>query len=85
MERDNDGDRTSISLASSSNQPKYTGGSSCATATTAGIAALVWAENPGASRTQVLQALKDATQYYPGRHSQFGWGKLDALDAVSNL
>ena len=85
MERANDTDRNSISLANSTNQPKYIGGSSCATATTAGIAALVWAENPSASRTQVLQALKDASQYYPSRHSEFGWGKIDAQQAVANF
>lgn len=85
MERASDGDRTSISLASTTNTPKYTGGSSCATATTAGIAALVWAQNPSASRATVLQALKDASQYYPGRNSQFGWGKINAQQAVGNL
>ena len=85
MERAGDDDRTSISLASTSNQPKYIGGSSCATATTAGIAALVWAENPNASRSQVLQALQDASQYYPSRHSEFGWGKIDAQQAVASF
>ena len=85
MERANDDDRTSISLASSTNQPKYTGGSSCATATTAGIAALIWSQNLSASRDDVLQAMKDASQYYPSRHSQFGWGKVNAAGAVGNL
>jgi len=85
MERANDDDRTSISLASSANQPKYTGGSSCATATVAGIAALVWAENPSASRSTVLQALKDASEFYPSRHSSFGWGKINAATAVGSI
>lgn len=85
MERANDDDRTSISLASSTNQPKYTGGSSCATATTAGIAALVWAQNTSASREDILQAMKDASQYYPSRHPEFGWGKVNAAGAVGNL
>jgi len=85
MERASDGDRTSISLASSSNQPKYTGGSSCATATTAGIAALVWAENPSASRSTIVDVLKQASHYYPNRNSQFGWGKIDAAAAVTGI
>lgn len=85
MERANDDDRTSISLASSSNQPKYTGGSSCATATVAGIAALVWAENSEANRAAVLQALKDASEFYPNRDNNFGWGKINAATAVSSI
>ena len=85
MERASNDDRTSITLASYSNQPKYTGGSSCATATVAGIAALVWAENPNASRSTVLQALKDASQFYPGRDDDFGWGQINASVAVGNI
>ena len=85
MERASNDDRTSISLASYSNQPKYTGGSSCATATVAGIAALVWAENPGASRSTVLQALKNASQFYPGRDDDFGWGQINAATAVNSI
>lgn len=85
MERASNDDRTSISLASSANQPKYTGGSSCATATVAGIAALVWAENTNASRSTVLQALKNASEFYPGRHGDFGWGKINAANAVNNI
>lgn len=85
MERASDDDRTSISLASSTNQPKYTGGSSCATATVAGIAALVWAENPSASRATILQALKDASEFYPNRDDDFGWGKINASSAVNNI
>jgi len=85
MERASDDDRTSISLASSTNQPKYTGGSSCATATVAGIAALVWAENTSASRSTVLQALKNASEFYPARDNDFGWGKINAAVAVNSI
>ncbi len=85
MERANNDDRTSISLASSTNQPKYTGGSSCATATVAGIAALVWAENTSASRSTVLQALKDGSQFYPARDDDFGWGMINAATAVNSI
>ena len=85
MERASNDDRTSISLASTTNQPKYTGGSSCATATVAGIAALVWAENPNASRNTILQALKDGSEFYPARDSEFGWGKINAATAVNSI
>ncbi len=85
MERASDDDRTSLSLARYSNQPKYVGGSSTATATTAGIATMVWAENPSASRTTVLNVLKNATSLYPSRHSDLGWGTIDALQAVNGL
>ena len=51
----------------------------------AGIAALVWAQNPSASRSTVLQALKDASEFYPSRDSQFGWGKINAAVAVSSI
>ncbi len=85
MERASDDDRTSISLASTTNQPKYTGGSSSATATVAGIAALVWAKNTNASRSAVLQALKDGSEFYPAKDSEFGWGKINASTAVNSI
>lgn len=84
MQRRNDNSRTSLTLALSGDTPAYVGGSSAATATTAGIAALVWATNPGQSRSQVLQRLKDAASIYPGRDGNFGWGIIDADYAVNN-
>lgn len=83
MERANDSSRTALSLASYSNQPKYTGGSSAATATAAGIAALVWAQNPNASRATVMQSLKLASEFYPQRDDDFGWGRINALQALN--
>ncbi|MEM6877537.1 MAG: S8 family serine peptidase [Bacteroidota bacterium] len=82
MQRQNDTDRTSLTLAMSGNQPSYVGGSSAATATTAGIAALVWATNPGQNRSQVLNRMKNAASIYPGRDNNFGWGIVDAAQAV---
>lgn len=64
------------------NQRRYTGGSSCATATTAGIAALVWSKNPSWSRTQVLNKLKQSSEFYPNKSGSFGYGNIDALQAV---
>ena len=83
MERQNDGNRTSLTLSNSGNVPSRIGGSSAATATTAGIAALVWGSNPSMSRAQVLQKMQNASQFYPGRNSEFGWGLINANQAVN--
>ena len=84
MQRSSNTDRTSLSLADSGNTPSYVGGSSIATATTAGVAALVWSRNPGWSKGTVLQKLKEASEFYPSRSSNFGYGTYDALTAVTN-
>jgi subtilisin family serine protease len=60
----------------------YFGGSSVATASTAGIAALVWAKYPSWSRTQVLNRMKYAGHFYPNKNSDFGYGNINALKAV---
>ena len=83
MQRESNSDRTSLTLALSGNTPARVGGSSAATAITAGIAALVWEENPSQSRSQVLQKLKDASSLYPSRDNNFGWGLIDAAQAVN--
>ncbi|HQV36420.1 MAG TPA: S8 family serine peptidase, partial [Flavobacterium sp.] len=64
------------------NQADYVGGSSVATATTAGIAALVWAKNPSWTKAQVLTKMKQSSQFYPTKNSQFGHGIINALTAV---
>lgn len=84
MQRASNTDRTSLTLAMSGNTPARVGGSSAATATTAGIAALVWATNPNQSRSQVLQRMKNAASIYPNRSSNFGWGIVDAAYAVTH-
>lgn len=76
-------ERNPLTLAMFGSQPSTVGGSSVATATAAGIAALVWAKNPGWSRDQVLNKMKQTADLYPNRDSQFGWGTLDALAAVN--
>ena len=85
MQRSNNTSRNSISLATSTNTPKYVGGSSAATATTAGIAALVWATNSNMSRTQVLDRLKQASDFYPSRSGSFGYGNINADAAVRGV
>jgi subtilisin family serine protease len=64
------------------NSADYVGGSSVATATTAGIAALVWSKNPSWTRAQVLAKLKSSASNYPTRDSKFGYGNINAALAV---
>lgn len=82
MQRTASDSRTALTLALSGYTPARVGGSSAATATAAGIAALVWATNPGQTRAQVLQRLKNSASFYPGRNSEFGWGRINAQLAV---
>ncbi len=84
MERANSTSRHSLSLALTSDQPNYVGGSSCSTATMAGIAALVWATDPGMSRTDIINRLKNSSDNYPNRDGDFGWGKVNAYGAVTD-
>lgn len=63
-------------------QSDYVGGSSVATATTAGIAALVWASHPGWTRAQVFDRMKQSSDFYPNRDPEFGYGNIDAYQAV---
>ncbi len=64
------------------NTSRYFGGSSVATASTAGIAALVWARYPSWNRNQVLDRLKRSAHFYPYKNGDFGYGNIDALKAV---
>lgn len=82
MEGDNNTSKAPPVLGFYNNQRRYTGGSSVATATTAGIAALVWSRHPSWNRTQVLNKLKQSAEFYPSRNSSFGYGNIDALQAV---
>ena len=82
MQGDNNTSKAPPVLNFYNNQRRYTGGSSVATATTAGIAALVWSRYPNWSRSQVLSRLKQSAEFYPSKHSSFGYGNIDALQAV---
>ena len=72
-----------LSVAMSGNDPSTVGGSSVATATAAGIAALVWSKNPTWTRTQVLEKMRSTSALYPNKSSQFGYGNLNAFAAVN--
>ncbi len=78
MQRREDTGRSTITLSRTGAQPSFVGGSSAATATSAGIAALVWATNPTQTREQVLQRMKESASFYPNRSGSFGWGILNA-------
>lgn len=81
MQRSGSGNKVPV-LNRSNGSTTYVGGSSIATATAAGIAALVWSKNPTWSRDQVLNKLKQSAEFYPNRNSSFGYGNIDALKAV---
>ncbi len=82
MERGAGNESHSVCLGYYDNTTDYVGGSSVATATTAGIAALVWAVHPDWSKAQILQQLKEAGDFYPNKHPDFGYGNINALTAV---
>ena len=83
MQRSGNNDRVAITLSEYSNQPNYVSGSSAATASVAGIAALVYANNPAASRGAVLHVLRQNASNYPNKDSDLGWGVIDAQGAVN--
>ena len=82
MQRRNGTDNKVPVLSYYDGQSNYVGGSSVATATTAGIAALVWSKHPTWTREQVLQKMKESADFYPNKHSEYGYGNIDALKAV---
>lgn len=64
------------------NQTNYVGGSSVATATTAGITALVWSKNTTWTRDQVLAKMRQSGSFYPNRNAELGYGNVNAAAAV---
>ncbi len=82
MERNANTSRNSLSLPASGTTPSYIGGSSIATSTAAGIAALVWSVKPSLTRDQVFTILKNTSQYSV-KTSYQGYGNLNAGAAVA--
>ncbi len=72
-----------LSLAMSGNAPSTVGGSSVATASMAGMAALVWSRYPSLTRDQVISRLQQNSSRYPSKSSEYGWGLLN-VDAATN-
>lgn len=83
MERNANSSRNSLSLPASGTAPNYIGGSSTATCTAAGVAAIVWSAKPTATRDQVLNCLKATAQFYPTPNSTKGYGNINATAAVN--
>lgn len=71
-------ERHPLTLAMGGDAPSTVGGSSVATATAAGIAALVWSRFPTYTRTQILNKLVMTSSNYPTKNSSYGWGNLNA-------
>ncbi|MEM9991657.1 MAG: S8/S53 family peptidase, partial [Bacteroidota bacterium] len=82
MERDVDKDRKSISIGVPDLSKSYVGGSSASTASMAGMAAVVWSANPTATREQIYNRMAQASDYYPGRDDDLGWGVVDVCKAA---
>lgn len=76
-------ERHALTLAASGNTPSTVGGSSVATATASGIAALVWSKYPAYNRDQILNKLISTSANYPNRNGSFGWGNLNAAAATN--
>jgi len=83
MERSSNSNRNSLSLPSAASTPTYIGGSSCATATAAGIASLVLSTKPNMTRAQLTTCLTNTAQFYPAKNSSKGYGNLNASAAVN--
>lgn len=71
-----------LTTALSSDTPSTVGGSSVATATASGIAALIWSANPSWNRDQILQRMRETSALFPNKNSQYGYGNLNAAAAL---
>ncbi len=69
--------------AVSGDVPSTVGGSSVATSSSAGIAALVWSAHSTETREQIVQRLTTTASSYPTKNKNFGYGKLNALAAIN--
>ncbi|MBC6698762.1 S8 family serine peptidase [Hymenobacter puniceus] len=78
-------DRRPLTLAMSGDAPSTVGGSSVATASMAGLTALVWARYPTETRAQIMSRLVAASSNRTARSSSFGWGRVNVATAVGGL
>lgn len=82
MDRSSDNKKI-LSLAMSGYQPTTVGGSSAATASVAGMAALVWSKNTAQTSTTVLNRLSQNGSYYPSKNTTYGWGIINVNNATN--
>lgn len=78
---------TSASIDSGASDYGYMSGTSMATPAVAGVAALVWSNNPNCTNTEIREALKATAddQGTAGRDDYFGYGIVKAADASASL
>jgi subtilisin family serine protease len=72
-----------LSLAMSGDVPSTVGGSSVATASCAGMAAIVWSKFPSYNAAQIVDKLKMNSSNYPTKTAEYGWGTPN-VDAATN-
>ena len=82
MERATDG-RSPLTLAMAGDVPSTVGGSSVATATTAGMAALIWSRFPLLSRDEVVTKMIQNSSNYPTKNNSLGWGNVNVNSATN--
>jgi subtilisin family serine protease len=76
-------ERHPLSLAMSGDAPSTVGGSSVATASTAGMAALIWSRFPTFTRADVLNKMIQNSANYPNRSGSLGWGNVNVNTATN--
>jgi subtilisin family serine protease len=81
MEKSGTG-RNPITTAMSGDIPSTVGGSSVATASCSGIAALVWSKYPSYPKDSIMARLIRSSSNASNRSSKFGWGIINANAAV---
>ncbi|MEM9990792.1 MAG: S8/S53 family peptidase [Bacteroidota bacterium] len=74
-----------LGMSRYSNFPTQVGGSSVATATMSGIAAIVWGKTPTRPRADVVRALRATSDFPNGNNPIFGHGKANALAAWNRM
>lgn len=87
MQRNGNNDTAMTTSWDNTNNPNFigsVGGSSAATACMAGIAALAWSNNPGFTKTEILNKLILASSEYPKKDDDFGWGRVDVCQAADS-
>ncbi|MFM8592296.1 MAG: S8 family peptidase [Sphingomonadales bacterium] len=82
MERASD-KKHPLTVSDSGDVPSTIGGSSVATASMAGMAAILWSRYPWWSGATLLSKLQQHSSYFPTRHARWGWGLFLPAQAVN--
>lgn len=83
MERADNPQSTTLAVTCDGDVPSYSNRSSCATATFAGMAALVWSHSgTDATREQVLTKLQESSSNPNGDNLWYGYGWVDVQKAL---